>query len=192
MRKVDNFNTAWRFTLGDATEYAGKDFDDSQWRVLNLPHDWSIELELKEDAATGGGGGFAEAGIGWYRKSFSLEDVREDEDITILFDGVYMSSTVYLNGEQIVSHPYGYTSFVAELTSRLVQGTNVLAVRVDNSRQPNSRWYSGSGIYRNVSLIRTGKVHFDLWGLQYDTNGIYPTQNIASLQLRATLVNNSD
>ena len=192
MRTVDNFNAAWRFTLGDATEYAGKDFDDSQWRVLNLPHDWSIELELKEDAATGGGGGFAEAGIGWYRKSFSLEDVREDEDITILFDGVYMSSTVYLNGEQIVSHPYGYTSFVAELTSRLVKGTNVLAVRVDNSRQPNSRWYSGSGIYRNVSLIRTGKVHFDLWGLQYDTNGIYPTQNIASIQLRATLVNNSD
>lgn len=192
MRRTENFNSAWQFILDDNAEYACKEYDDSQWRLLNLPHDWSIEHELKEDAMTGGGGGFALAGTGWYRKHFMIEDLQKDEEVSLLFDGVYMCATVYLNGEQIASHAYGYTPFTAKLTGKLLDGENVLAVRVDNSRQPNSRWYSGSGIYRNVTLIRTGKVHFDLWGLQYDTNGIYPTQDIASIQLRATLVNDGD
>lgn len=190
MRKTEDFNKGWKFILDDNDKYAAAAFDDGQWQDVLLPHDWSLEYELKEDALTGGGGGFVRAGTGWYRKKFNITDFT-NEEVFILFEGAYMSSTVYLNGDEVITHHYGYTPFSANITKQLVPGENVIAVRVDNSHQPNSRWYTGSGIYRNVSLIRTGKVHFDLWGLQYDTNGIYHNENKATLELRATLVNDS-
>lgn len=192
MRITENFNNGWKFILDDSKEYAYKDYDDTAWQILALPHDWSVEYPLCEDAPTGGGGGFAKAGTGWYRKIFEVVGLKEDERVSVLFDGAYMSSEVYINEEKVVSHAYGYTPFYADITEHINEGKNLIAVRVDNSHQPNSRWYSGSGIYRNVSLIRTGNVHFDMWGLQYDTNGIYPTQDIASIQLRATLVNEGE
>ncbi len=192
MRKVDCFNDNWKFILNDRQEYVLADFNDNAWEKLTLPHDWSIKRGLREDSMTGGGGGFAEAGCGWYRKKFTIDNLKDNEEVTLLFDGVYMSSTVYLNGEKITSHAYGYTPFYVNITGRLLNGENIIAVRVDNSHQPNSRWYTGSGIYRNVYLIRTDKIHFDMWGMQCNTNGIYPTQDRASLELRATLVNDTD
>ncbi|MBQ9765408.1 MAG: DUF4982 domain-containing protein [Lachnospiraceae bacterium] len=189
MRKVDNFNNDWKFLLDDSMEYALKDYDDSTWTKLNLPHDWSIEHELSEEAMTGGGGGFVCAGCGWYRKTFVVDNVKADEKLSILFEGAYMLTTVYLNGEKLITHAYGYTPFNVDITDKLVEGENIIALRVDNSHQPNSRWYTGSGIYRDVKLIRTSSIHFDLWGVQCNTNGIYPTQDRASLELRATLVN---
>ncbi len=192
MRIINCFNDDWRFILSDLKEYAKEDYRDESWDRVTLPHDWSIERELREDSMTGGGGGFVEAGCGWYRKTFVIDALKDDEEVTLLFDGVYMSSTVYLNGEKLASHAYGYTPFYVKLTGKLVEGSNVIAVRVDNSHQPNSRWYTGSGIYRNVHLIRTGKVHFDMWGMQCNTNGLYPTQDRASFELRSTLVNDTD
>lgn len=192
MREEVSFNRDWTFKLGDDVRYSEPECDAEGWRKLQLPHDWSTECELREDAPTGGGGGFAAAGIGWYRKHFVWERPSEQEQVYLLFEGVYMDSTVYLNGERVGGHSYGYSSFRVDLTGKLREGDNVIAVRVDNSRQPNSRWYSGSGIYRDVWLVRTGKVHLDLWGVRCDTNGIYPEQELADLQIRAEICNDSD
>ena len=191
MRKEIDFNENWLFLLGDCEDFASPDYMESRWQDLTLPHDWSTEYEPRQDASTGGGGGFATAGIGWYRKHFTLEDLREEEKVFLYFEGIYMDATIYLNGVKAGWHGYGYGSFAVDLTGKIQQGKNVLAVRVDNDRQPNCRWYSGSGITRNVRLIRTDRVHMDIWGVRCDTNGIYPGQQEASLQIR-TFVKNEE
>ncbi len=184
-----NFNENWLFLLGDSEEYAEPEYVEDEWRTLILPHDWSTEYAPKEDAPTEGGGGYVTAGVGWYRKHFRLEGLEKEEKIFLYFEGIYMDAGIYFNGEKIGWHGYGYGSFAVDLTEKLKQGENVLAVRVDNSHQPNCRWYSGSGITRNVWLIRTGSVHMDIWGVRCDTNGIYPEQEQASLQIRALVKN---
>lgn len=192
MRKEMNFNEGWSFRLGDGTGFEKPDHIETGWKTLMLPHDWSTEYEPAEDAPTGGGGGYATAGIGWYRKRFSLTDLCDEEKVFLYFEGVYMDAHVYINGEKAGWHGYGFGSFVIDLTGKVRQGENVLAVRVDNSRQPNCRWYSGSGITRNVRLIRTDRVHIDIWGVRCDTNGIYPEQEQASLQIRTLVKNEGD
>ncbi|MCI9338325.1 MAG: glycoside hydrolase family 2 protein [Lachnospiraceae bacterium] len=192
MRKEMDFNEGWCFCLGDGTGVEKPDYIDAGWKKLMLPHDWSTEYEPAQDAPTGGGGGYATAGIGWYRKRFSLADLCEEEKVFLYFEGVYMDACVYLNGEKAGWHGYGFGSFTIDLTGKVRQGENVLAVRVDNSRQPNCRWYSGSGITRNVRLVRTGRVHVDIWGVRCDTNGIYPEQDQASLQIRTLVKNEGD
>jgi beta-galactosidase len=154
----------WRFAQSDVTGADKLEFDDSRWRELNLPHDWSVEGEFKEDAPTKGSGGYLPTGIGWYRKHFHLSSVQKDQTVWIEFDGVYMNSDAWLNGRHLGKHPYGYTSFYYDLTPFVKKGENVLAVRVDNSIQTNSRWYSGSGIYRHVWLNISGPVHIAQWG----------------------------
>ena len=191
MRITQNFNEDWRFHLGDQPDFAAAALDDSAWQPLRLPHDWSTQFEPDETAPTGGGGGFAVAGVDWYRKRFTAP-VETERRTGILFEGIYMDSTVYLNGEKVGGHGYGYSSFLVDLTGKLQPGENVLAVRVDNSHQPNSRWYSGSGIYRNVWLVQTAQVHFDLWGLRCCTNEIYFEMDEAALQIRSMLCNESD
>lgn len=191
MRSKKNFNADWYFLLGDDSGYASVECDESGWRKLQLPHDWSTEFEPDYDAPTGGGGGYATAGVGWYRKHFTVESIRKDEKISVMFEGSYMDSTVYLNGEKVGAHGYGYTSFQIDLTDKLKIGENVLAVKVDNSHQPNSRWYSGSGIYRPVWLISTNEVHFSPWGIRCDTNGLYLEQSEAALQIKALVTNES-
>jgi len=159
----------WKFIQSDVKGAEIENFDDTKWRTLNLPHDWSIEGEFKEDAITKGPGGYLPTGIGWYRKHLSLSSVGKDQQYWIEFDGVYMNSDVWINGQHLGKHPYGYTSFYYDLTHFIKKGENIIAVRVDNSMQPNSRWYSGSGIYRHVWLNITGPVHIGQWGTYITT-----------------------
>lgn len=154
----------WKFIQSDPKDAEKSDFDDATWRTLNLPHDWSIEGEFKEDAITKGPGGFLPTGTGWYRKHLNLSSIGKDQQYWIEFDGVFMNSDVWINGQHLGKHPYGYTSFYYDLTPYIKKGENILAIRVDNSVQPNSRWYSGSGIYRHVWLIIAGSVHVAQWG----------------------------
>ena len=189
MRLQTDFNEEWKFFLGDSEEFAKPALEENGWETLILPHDWSTEFEPKEDAPTGGGGGFATAGIGWYRKHFTLDKPSERDKFFLYFEGVYMDAGIFLNGEKIGWHGYGYGSFSVDLTGKVKSGDNVVAVRVDNSHQPNCRWYSGSGIDRNVWLIQTDMVHVDNWGVRCDTNGIYPEQEQASLKIRTFIKN---
>ena len=159
------FDYNWKFFLGDTLEAKTNDFNDNSWRKLDLPHDWSIEGKTDPKNATGGGGGFFPAGIGWYRKTFQVPNEWKAKKTAIYFEGVYMNSEVFINGKSLGIYPYGYSSFHYDLTPYLNFGKeNVIAVRVDNSQQMNSRWYSGSGIYRHVWMIVTDPIHIPQWG----------------------------
>lgn len=142
----------WRFSKSDATGAQQAAFDDAAWRTLDVPHDWGIEGPLDQQAITGPQGGFAPASIGWYRKRFVTPEGAKDKSVSLTFDGVYMNADVYLNGQSLGHHTYGYTGFTFDLAGKLADPgkDNVLAVRVDNSVGPNSRWHTGSGIYRHV------------------------------------------
>ena len=159
-----SMDPGWRFTLGDPKGAEQPGFDDRAWRRLDLPHDWSIEGTPRQDAPAGGRGGYFPTGIGWYRKAFRMPARSEGDEAWLEFDGVYMNSDVWINGVHLGRRPYGYSSFAYDVTQHLVTGVNVVAVRVDNSRQPNSRWYSGSGIYRHVWLTVVDPLHVGHWG----------------------------
>ncbi len=159
-------DSGWRFTAGDPSGAEQRSFDDSSWRRLDLPHDWSIESPPDKNNPTGSGGGYFPAGVGWYRKTFRVPPQWNGKRVSVEFDGVYMDAAVYLNGRKLGAHPYGYTSFIFDMTPQLdLSAPNVLAVRVDNSAQPNSRWYTGSGIYRHVRMIVTEPTHVAHWGV---------------------------
>ena len=164
-RTITNFDANWKFTLGDPAAASSPSFNDRAWRTLDLPHDWSIEGEADENEPGGGRVGYFPTGTGWYRKSFSVPGFSRSKLYSIEFDGVYMNSEVWLNGHRLGKWPYGYTSFSYDLTPYLKARGNVIAVRVDNSEQPNSRWYTGSGIYRHVRLVETSATHFAKWGI---------------------------
>lgn len=157
---VDN----WLFKLADSTGMSLSDYKDSSWRQLTLPHDWAIEGDFLATNPSGESGGALPGGIGWYRKHFDINDYSKAKRYYIDFDGVYMNSTVYVNGIELGTRPYGYSSFRYDITKYVKRNGNVVAVRVDNSDQPNSRWYSGCGIYRNVYLVETGNIHVAHWG----------------------------
>jgi len=170
-RRTENFNKEWKFNLGEIVGGQETKLDDSRWRSLTLPHDWSIEGTFSKDNPATPGGGALPGGIGWYRKSFDLPLTEKGKLVFIDFDGIYRNSEVWINGHYLGMRPYGYSSFRYELTPFLNYGKekNVLAVKVDNSKQPNSRWYSGSGIYRNVWLVITEKIYVDHWGTYVTT-----------------------
>ena len=161
-RERQNFDNDWRFILADTASMSQVDYNDSFWRRLDVPHDWAIEGDFYAGNSSGAGGGALPGGVGWYRKHFSLDKV---EKVFIEFDGVYMNSTVYVNGQEVGFRPYGYSSFEYDITPFVHEGDNVVAVRVDNSDQPNSRWYSGCGIYRHVWLTQTSPIHVKHWGV---------------------------
>ena len=163
-RQQSSMDPGWRFTLGDPSGAEQPGFDDRAWRRLDLPHDWSIEGTPKQDAPGGGRMGYFPTGIGWYRKAFRMPAGSRGREVWLEFDGVYMNSDVWLNGYHLGKRPYGYSSFAYDITPHLVAGVNVVAVRVDNSRQPNARWYTGSGIYRHVWLTLVDPLHVALWG----------------------------
>ena len=170
-RERQCFDKNWRFVLGDSMQMSKVDYDDSWWRQLDVPHDWAIEGDFYVGNPSGAGGGALPGGIGWYRKTFTLGDCEtpmKDTKFFIEFDGVYMNSTVYVNGEKVGYRPYGYSSFEYDITPFVHEGENVVAVRVDNSDQPNSRWYSGCGIYRHVWLTKTAQTHVAHWGVFAD------------------------
>ncbi len=170
-RDVRLFDEGWLFLLGDEPEMAQPGYDDSRWRRLSLPHDWAIEGDFSATNPSGAGGGALPGGVGWYRKHFRLPATEGARRYYLAFDGVYMNSTVYVNGHEVGSRPYGYSSFEYDLTPYVRRDSdNVVAVRVDNSDQPNSRWYSGCGIYRHVWLTVTNPLHIARWGVHVVTD----------------------
>ncbi|WP_210463665.1 beta-galactosidase GalB [Rufibacter roseolus] len=166
VRERSDFTKNWSFNLGDNASAKETTFNDSQWRKLSVPHDWSVEGKFDEKNPAGVGGGALPGGIGWYRKTFTVDAKDKDRLVYLAFDGVYTNSEVWVNGQYLGKRPYGYISFRYDITPHLKYGPeqNVVAVKVDNAQQPNSRWYSGSGIYRNVWLVKTNPVHVDQWG----------------------------
>ena len=168
-RDRQNFDNGWRFVLADSAQMSKTDYHDTHWRALNLPHDWAVEGDFLCSNPSGAGGGALPGGIGWYRKTFNLQK-KQGERYFIEFDGVYMNTRVYINGKEVGYRPYGYSSFEYDITPYLIAGRNVVAVRVDNSDQPNSRWYSGCGIYRHVWFTKTADVHVKHWGMHVVAN----------------------
>src|SRR5438309_9076501 len=190
-RKTEKFDSSWRFHLGDAPGAQDVAFDDAAWRTLDVPHDWSIEGEFSEQNPAGPEGGALPGGVGWYRKTFFVPVTDTSRLVFVEFDGVYRNSEVWINGHTLGKRPYGYSSFRYQLTPHLRYGRerNVIAVRVDNSQQPNSRWYSGSGIYRHVRLVTTSPVHVDQWGTYVTTPEV--TAASARVTIRTTVRNAS-
>jgi len=188
-RIIQNFGKDWKFNLGDIPGAEVVGFNDSGWRTLNVPHDWSIEGEFSDKNPATPSGGALPGGIGWYRKTFNLREMDEDKLVFIDFDGVYQNSEVWINGHSVGKRFYGYSSFRYDLTPYLAKDDhqNTVAVRVDNSAQPNSRWYSGSGIFRNVWLVTTGKTHVDHWGTFITTPEI--TDSLAKVKVVTKIKN---
>ena len=177
-RQTILFDAGWKFHRGGAQRAERPEFDDADWRTIDLPHDWSIEdtsgtnSPFNRDAIGQVSAGFTTGGTGWYRKAFVVPETDRNERIVIQFDGVYMNPEVWINGESLGSHPYGYTSFWYDITDKLKFGSrNVLAVKVSNEGE-NSRWYSGSGIYRHVWLKVLEPVHVAQWGTSVGTEDV--------------------
>jgi beta-galactosidase len=172
------FDADWRFQLGGALNAENPKFDDSKWRIINLPHDWSIEnlpgtnSPFSINALSQVNGGFTTGGTGWYRKSFAIPEGQSSKRIIVQFDGIYMNPEIWINGVSLGSHPYGYTSFWYDISKNIKFGKpNVLAVKVRNEGE-NSRWYSGSGIYRHVWLKVLDQVHIAQWGTTITTSEV--------------------
>lgn len=152
--KAQNFDFGWKFIEQDVKEAQLPSYNDGKWTRVNLPHDWDICHSPKADAPSGNGGGYYPGGIGWYRKQVKDSDLKtgKGESLWLHFEGIYQNSQVFVNGIQVGTHFYGYTPFKVNISPYIKKGINTIAVRVDNSKQPNCRWYSGSGIYRHVWL----------------------------------------
>jgi beta-galactosidase len=184
VRQKVSINKDWKFTLNDNPQFRDSAYKDTSWRTLNLPHDWSIESAL--DKSIGGSGGFFPIGIGWYRKTFTLPEAMKDKQLILQFDGIYMNSEVWINGQFLGRHPYGFTMLQYDLTDFIKSGKgefNTIAVRVDNSEKESTRWYTGSGIYRNVWLIATNFEHFNNY------KGVYITTPEATPEKATVNVN---
>ena len=192
-RIVASFDSGWRFFKGDAPGADAPGFDDSKWRTLDVPHDWSIEGPFAATNPTGGAGGFLPAGIGWYRRHFKLPEKYRGRQVFIEFDGIMANSDVWINGTHLGKRPCGYVNFSYDLTKSLLigkGGTNVLAVRVDNSGQPASRWYTGAGIYRHVRLVAKDLVHFPRWATYITTPRV--TRSHSTIRVQTEISNNSE
>jgi beta-galactosidase len=192
MREIIPFDKTWRFSKGDHDSAKEVHFNDSQWQVLNVPHDWSIEEDFDPEMENGGTQGYRpRCTAAWYRKTFTLDTAQRAKNIRIQFDGVHNYSEVWINGIYLGQRPYGYVSFQYDLTPYLVEdGDNVIAVKVDNTRPPMDRWYSGSGIYRHVRLIVTEPVYVEPWGTYVTTSQISSKE--ASLHIQTEVTNKSE
>ena len=177
--EATRFNDGWRFHLGDVPQASAPDFDDARWQEVSLPHDWSVRGRLSPDNASGTG--YLPAGIGWYRKTFDGRALTAAQ-LYIYFEGVYNRSSVWLNGHLLGERPNGYISFLYDLTPWLRRdGPNTLAVRVDHSRIADSRFYTGSGIYRDVWLVSAGPVHFAQWGVGWQARSLTERQAVIAV-----------
>jgi len=181
------FNENWRFNLSDVKEGAQPGLDDSKWRQLSLPHDWTVEGVYSPDKASATG--YLPGGIAWYRKNFTVPVTEKEKKVYIYFEGIYNHSEVFINGNSVGKRPNGYISFMYDLTPFLKFGAeNLLSVRVDHTLDADSRWYSGSGIYRDAYLVYASPVHLDLWGVYFKATGINNKNADVSVE---TTVNNS-
>ncbi|HXR84131.1 MAG TPA: glycoside hydrolase family 2 TIM barrel-domain containing protein [Hanamia sp.] len=188
IRKAD-FDNSWKFKLDSVNNYSEQNINDNNWRSLNLPHDWSIEGKFSKDNPATPSGGALPGGIGWYRKTFAVPVSEKGKSFYIRFGGVYKNSEVWINGKLLGMRPNGYITFQYDLTPYLKYGNerNVIAVKADNSKQPNSRWYSGSGIFRNVWLISVNKLHVDRWGTFITTPQV--SENAATVNVVTQIKN---
>ncbi|MBQ8096900.1 MAG: DUF4982 domain-containing protein [Prevotella sp.] len=196
---AEKLNADWRFlrvdsawNISESTEMKNADFDDSRWRRVTLPHDWGVELPMSPDK--GSCQGYLPGGIGWYRKSlplpFSKGMADAGERLFVYFEGVYNYSQVYLNGHLLGERPSGFASFLYDLTPYLrTDGPNVLAVRVDHSQEADSRWYTGSGIYRDVWLVRAPAVHLAQWGTAYRLKSINARKALLDVDIETDSAN---
>ena len=182
-RVVLDLDRGWRFSLGDTPAAQTASFDDSDWRALDVPHDWSIEGDYSATNTAGVLCGYLPSGIGWYRRVIDLPDSWQGRAVSVEFDGVYMNSKVWLNGEHVGGRPYGYLGFTCDLTAQLKPGRNILTVRVDNALEPSARWYHGCGIYGHVRLIATDPVHVPTSGVFVQT----PVVTAAAATVRAAV-----
>jgi beta-galactosidase len=189
-RTIQQFTDNWHFSQSDPAEAKSPTFDDSSWSTVTLPHDWSIAGPVKQDAPSKAQGGFFPTGIAWYRKILTLPKLDPAKRTYIAFDGIMANSDVYCNGELLGHRPYGYVSFNYDLTPHLHAGKNTIAVRVDDSQQPASRWYAGAGINRQIRLITTSQVHIAPWGTFVTTPKVSAEQ--ATVHVRTTVANDSD
>jgi beta-galactosidase len=189
-RSIENFNSNWYFSLENELEGIEPKPNDSAWVKLKLPHDWSIEGDFNENNPATYNGGALPGGIGWYKKTFKVKESDQQKEFYIDFDGVYMNSEVWINDHYLGKRPNGYIGFRYNLTPYLHFGEkeNEIKVKVDNSQQPNSRWYSGSGIYRNVWLVKTDKLHINNWGT-YVTTPIV-NKDSATINIETSIINN--
>jgi beta-galactosidase len=186
----DSFDFGWKFSKGDFPGAQQPAFSDSAWRSLDLPHDWSVEGPFVQTELSGGAGGFAPTGIAWYRKRFRLPASYKDRKVSVEFDGVYQNSEVWINGQYLGKRPFGYISFAYDLTPYLnATGENVVAVKVDNTPQPASRWYSGSGIFRHTWLVAVNPVHVAHWGTFVTTPRV--TKDAAGVHVNTQVRNQS-
>lgn len=190
-QRTINFDSNWKFNLGDVENAQTANFDDSKWRQVSLPHDYSIEQDYSKSMEAESG--YLPGGTGWYRKSFTIDKAAEGKEIRVDFSGVYMNASVWVNGEKLGTHPYGYTPFSFDITDYVKYGEeNTIAVKVEN-KTPSSRWYSGSGIYRSVNLTMTEKVHVDLEGTQITTENLKAEQGgTVNMDVRTQVVNDSE
>jgi beta-galactosidase len=185
-RVRDTFDFGWKFFKGDTPGAQQSNFADAKWKDVDLPHDWSIEGPLSQ--ARGATEPSLPMGIGWYRKHFNIPESDRDRKVFIEFDGVYQLSEVWINGQYLGKRPYGYSSFCYDLTPHLkVGGDNVIAVKADNSHRPNSRWYTGSGIYRHTWLLVTNQVHGAYWGTFITTPQV--DTDAATVQIKTRVQN---
>jgi beta-galactosidase len=190
-RLRENFDRGWRFHKGDFPGAEVPRLSDADWRILDLPHDWSIEGPFDEKEPSSFCGAYLPTGIGWYRKRFHLPNSYKNKKLTIEFDGIYELSAVWVNGHFLGQRPYGYVPFFYDLTPHVALGDeNVIAVKVDNSRQTNCRWYSGSGIYRHTWLLSTNKVHVAHWGTFVSSSRV--SKQAAALRISTRISNESE
>ena len=181
-------NDNWYFNLDDV-QYGGREYMDcSDWSLINLPHDWSVEQNASPELASCTG--YLPGGIGWYRKEITIPAEEKGNKVFIYFEGVYNNSEVFINGKWLGKRPNGYISFMYELTSYIKWGEkNSIAVRVDHSEDADSRWYTGSGIYRDVYLVYANPVHIDLWGVTYQAE---VNSNEAVIKLNTSIKNTTN
>ena len=186
--RTQNFNEHWKFYLGEAAGAEQGQFDDSTWESVDLPHDYSIDQEYTKQGEAESA--YKLGGIGWYRKSFTVDEALRGKRVRLDFDGVYMDATVWVNGHELGNHPYGYSPFAFDITDHLVfGGQNTIAVKV-NHQTPSSRWYSGSGIGRDVELVVTDAVHVDRYGVVVTTPDLSAeNKDKVKTHLKTTVVN---
>ncbi|OMQ10359.1 sugar-binding domain-containing protein [[Flexibacter] sp. ATCC 35103] len=190
-RIIEDFNKNWNFKLGDYPEAVNTNFNTSSWRTVQLPHDWSIEGAFNKNNPTKQAQGFLPAGKGWYHKVFTVPANWKNKSVSVEFDGVFKNSEVFINGHSLGMRPNGYISFGYDLSKYLNFGKeNIIAVKVDNDAQPNSRWYTGSGIYRNVRLVASNKLHVAKWGTYVTTPEVSTEKS--KIHVEVTVDNDND